>query len=161
MRSVSLIPLLLGSLLAVGPRTAVAQQGALPWHVPDAPPSVAGLRLGASRAVIDSVLGPPDSVEQMGRGGKGLVYRARGLMLAYTDSEGVRLFYLDTRKAGDIGGVRVGDTREAVVARWGSPTQADGEMARYIVGGWAIVVAYDRDLQRVMGLGIRKVPPGQ
>jgi hypothetical protein len=110
---------------------------------------------------MDSVLGKPDSIKPASRGGQGLFYGARGLMLTYAAADGLRLIFLDTRQAGDIGGVRVGDTREAVIARWGSPTQADGEMARYIVGGWAIVVAYDGNLQRVAGLGLSKVPPRQ
>lgn len=33
-------------------------------------------------------------------------------------------------------------------------------MARYVVGGWAIVVTYDANLTRVVGLGLTTVPPG-
>lgn len=117
MRSAPLIPLLLGALLLVGPRLAVAQQGALPWHAPEGPPSVAGLRLGASRAALDSALGQPDSIQPVSRGGQGLFYGARGLRLAYAAADGLRLIYLDTRRAGDIGGARVGDTRGDVIAR--------------------------------------------
>jgi hypothetical protein len=110
---------------------------------------------------MDSVLGKPDSIQPVSRGGQGLFYGARGLRLTYAAADGLRLIYLDTRQAGDIGGVRVGDRRADVIARWGSPTQSDGEMARFIVGGWAIVVAYDGNLNRVVGLGLSMVPRGQ
>ena len=161
MKSASLISLLLGPLLLVGPRAAVAQQGALPWHAPDGPPIVAGLRLEASRAASDALLGPPDSVVHFGSGGNRLLFRSRGISLLYPAGDSLMGLYLDARQAGDIGGVRVGDTRDAVLTRWGSPNRDEAELAIWMVGRWAIIVQFDAKLQRVAGLGLRMLPAGQ
>jgi thioredoxin 1 len=141
--------------LAAAP-TAAGQQRALPWHPGDAPPVVAGLRLGAPRAVIDSVLGPPESTRSLGEGVFALGYRTKGIALMYSDADSLAVIYLVSRAAGDIGGTRVGDAKDSVAARWGDPTGVQDEVALYQVGRWVIVVRLD-SLDRVAILGIGRV----
>jgi thioredoxin 1 len=140
----------------VAPLTAAAQRGALPWHPGDAPPVVVGLRLGAPRATIDSVLGKPESERNLSPGVEALGYRSRGIALMYSEADSLAVIYLVARAAGDIGGTRVGDAQDSVVARWGNPTDVEDNVALYQVGRWVIVVRLD-SLDRVGVLGIGRV----
>jgi protein disulfide-isomerase len=149
------LPLLV-AVHVVAPLTAIAQTGALPWHPGDPPPAVAGLRLGASRAVIDSVLGKPESVRSLGEGVVALGYRSRGIALMYSAADSLAVIYLLAPEAGSIGGTRVGEAKDSVVARWGNPTSVEENVGLYQVGRWVIVVRLD-SLNRVGVLGIGRV----
>jgi hypothetical protein len=163
MRLKSLLPLFVGPWLVLGSRVAVAQQGALPWQDPEPAPAVAGLELGASRAYADSLLGKPDSVEDVGDGAQRLTYAAHCMDLVYRPAEGLQGIHLCRRQWGDIGGVRVGDTRESVVARWGMPEPDLDQGFRYVyvVGTWGILVEFDASRTLVADLEIRTLPPGR
>lgn len=145
---------LLAAVVIAAPVAAAAQQGSLPWHAGDAPPAVAGLRLGAPRATVDSVLGSPESQRTLGAGVLGLGYRTRGIALVCSDSDGLAVLYLVARGAGDIGGMRVGDAADSVRARWGDPTGIQEGVSLYQVGRWAIAVQLDSTRSRVQLLGI-------
>ena len=142
---------------SVAPAAALAQHGALPWHPGDAPPVVAGLKLGASRTTIDSVLGSPQSVKTLSPGVQLLGYRSRGLAVMYSEADSLAVLYLGTREAGDIGGTRVGDAKDSVMARWGKPTATEENVDLYQVGRWVIVIRLDSALTRVEVLGIGRV----
>lgn len=157
----SLVPLLVAPLLLFGARTASAQQGRLPWVAPAPPPIVEGLKLGASRQTIDSLLGKPDRVEEIEAGSVRLTYTSRGIELAYSGSDGLTSIHLSLRNSGDIGGVRVGDTRASVLGRWGRPTNDQADRCLYIVGGWGILVRFDAGGSLVSGLVIRTLPTGK
>ena len=155
MRTAPLILVLLAAHFTI-PAPALGQPGKLPWRVGDPPPAVAGLRLGVPRAVIDSVLGRPESVRSLGQGVVALGYRSKGISLMYSDADSLAVLYLVTREAGDIGGVRVGDPKDSVVARWGNPTSVQDNVGLFEVGRWVIVVRID-SLSRVEVLGIGRV----
>jgi protein disulfide-isomerase len=147
--------LLAAARLAIPP-AAPGQQGKLPWRPGDPPPTVAGLRLGAPRAVIDSVLGRPESVRSLGQGVVALGYRSKGIAVMYSDADSLAVLYLTSRAGGDIGGIRVGDAKDSLVARWGDPTSVEENVGLYQVGRWVIVVRLD-SLSRVQLLGIGRV----
>lgn len=142
--------------LVAAPAAVGQQQGRLPWRVGDAPPAVAGLGLGAARRTIDSVLGRPESVRALSPGVEVLRYGSRGIALVYSEVDSLAVAYLVTREAGDIGGTRVGDPRDSVVARWGDPTGVQDNIALYQVGRWAIVVWLDSTRSSVQVLGVAR-----
>ena len=147
----------LAAISFVAPADLVAQRGALPWHAGDAPPSVAGLSLGAPRARIDSVLGRPESIKSLSPGVDLLRYPSHGLAVMYSQADSLAVLYLATRDAGEIGGIRVGDPKDSVVARWGSPTETEENVGLYLVGRWVILVRLDSAASRVQVLGLGRV----
>ena len=106
---------------------AMARDGAFPWKPGDAPPQVAGIRLGDGRARLEAILGKPSGAQKIGADAWAFTYQERGVQVLYTPLDGAAIIYLQTRAAGDIGGVRLGDTREDVLARWGNPSSVQGE----------------------------------
>ncbi len=178
MLSRSCTVLLLVAVAAQSPHLACAQPGQLPWRAGDAAPIVAGARLGASvRVIVDSGPGRPDSVEIYHRDGPTITilhYWSRGLSLYFTGPRGapppthtLAFVQLLTPQAGDLGGVRVGDMRESVLARWGPPTGGDPgawpsipPLASltgadlYTVGTWRVFVQLDRARRRVEFIGL-------
>jgi len=142
------------SLAILGAAGAQAQQGTFPWKAGASPPLVGGIRLGLSRAALDSILGRPDKVQQMGQDGLGLTYTQRGISIVYTPLDGAAIVYLLRRDAGDIGGVRLGDTKDQVLARWGKPSTGEGMNALYIAGKWVVVITLDSTGTRVVQLGL-------
>ncbi|HUO52771.1 MAG TPA: hypothetical protein VMT93_09640 [Gemmatimonadaceae bacterium] len=140
------------SAAAVAPPT----KWGFPWRPGDAPPPVAGLHLLASRAGIDSALGAPADSESLG-GAWSLRFPKKGVSVVYARLDGAAIIYLKTREAGDIGGVRLGDTRESVLARWGAPSVADGANALYQAGPWLVVLTLDGAHARVAALGLGRV----
>ncbi len=157
MRSALHLQLLLAIAPLITPHAAFGQQGHLPWRPGDAPPTVAGLQLGLSRATIDSVLGRPETVRKLSPGVQLLGYRSRGIAVLYSDVDNVSVIYMASRGAGDIGGIRVGDARDSVVARWGDPTGIQDNTGVYQVGFWVIVVQFDSTHSRVQLLGLGRV----
>ena len=159
MRSALRVLSVLAAARFASPAIAIAQHGTLPWRPGDPPPAVAGLRLGAPRAVVDSVLGRPESERSLGEGVVALRYPSRGVAVIYSDADSVAIIYLTAREAGDIGGVRVGDAKDSVVARWGHPTTVQDNVGLFQVGHWVIVARID-SLSRVELLGIGRAAEG-
>ncbi len=86
-------------------------------------PGVAGVSLEMMPQAVAAALGAPE-VEEASLGMRFWQYRTRGLTVIWRDDEpGVRAIVLSKRTAGDIRGVRVGDTRSAISANWGSPVR--------------------------------------
>ena len=89
-------------------------------------------------------------------------YRQRGVQIIYASLDGVAIIFLQTREAGDIGGVRLGDRREEVLARWGQPSSVQGPSAYYRAGSaWVVIVKLDDDdVVKELGLGrLTENPP--
>ena len=135
---------------------ALAQGGEFPWKARDAPPPVAGIRLGDGRVRLEAVLGKPSHTQKLGEDVLVLTYRQRGVQVLYAPLDGVAIIYLLTREAGEIRGVRLGDTRQEVVARLGDPPAVAGPMAIYRAGIWGVFVKLDQD-DKVKQLGIGRV----
>jgi hypothetical protein len=132
-----------------------AQAGEFPWKAGDAPPPVAGVRLGDGRVRLEAVLGRPSSTEKLGNEALVFTYRRRGLQVIYAPLDGVAIIFLQTRAAGDIGGVRLGDKREDILARWGKPASVRGPTAYYRAGSsWLVLLKLDEnDRVKELGLG--------
>lgn len=134
-----------------------ASQGAIfPWKAGDAPPPVAGVHLGDDRPRLETVLGKPSDSQKLGDTGLAFTYGQRGVQVLYTPTDGAAIIYLLTRAAGNIRGVRLGDTRQEVVARLGDPSSVAGPMAFYRAGDWTVFVKLGED-RKVKQLGIGRV----
>jgi hypothetical protein len=136
--------------------SAPALGGTFPWKAGDAPPAVAGIRLGDGLVRLETVLGRPSSTEKLGKVIMVLTYQKRGLQVLYASLDGAAIIYLLSRTAGDIGGVRLGDKREDVLARWGDPPSVGGSMAIYKAGDWGVFVKLDED-DKVKQLGVGRI----
>ena len=135
----------------------MAQTGALPWKAGDPPPLVAGLHLGNSRERLDSVMGRPTNIQHLGDGADALGYDSAGVVVSYARLDGVAIIDLRRRDAGAIDSIRVGDSFQQVLARWGQPTTQEADVRMYIVGWWAIVVRVDQKQGCVQMLSIGRV----
>lgn len=151
-------------VLVLLPVLPVSAQGAgFPWKPGAAPPPVAGIHLGDGRVRLAAVLGQPSGTEKLGEDALALTYRKRGVQVLYAPLDGVAIIYLLTRAAGDIGGLRLGDNSQQVLARWGDPPAAGGPMAIYRAGDWgAFVKLGEDDKVKQLGLGrlTDKAPEG-
>ena len=139
------------------------QRGLFPWKAGDAPPPVAGIRLGEARPRFEEVLGQPTDTQKLGADGLALTYQQRGVQVLYAPADGAAVIYLLTRAAGDIGGVRLGDKGDDVMDRWGQPTTVAGPMAIYRAGEWAVFVKLGEDQkvkQLCLGRVIDQIPKG-
>jgi len=125
-------------MLSVWLAPSLALASGLPWNSADVPPAVAGIHLGDDRTALERALGVASDVQDLAPDSFAMYYKDRGLIVLYSTHEGVTTLYLLTAQAGDIDGVRVGDTRDAVLAKWGAPSAVQGSDARYQVGSWMI-----------------------
>lgn len=142
---------------------AWSQGGVFPWKTGDAPPLVAGIRLGDGRVRLEAVLGKPSGIEKLGEDVRAFAYRKPGLEVLYAPLDGVAVIFLQTRQAGDIGGVHFGDSRKEVLARWGDPASVRGETAYYRAGDWVVILKldnHDRINQLGLGRAVEQAPPG-
>ena len=146
--------LLIGTILAACP---LAAQGKPPWKAGDPAPALLGLHLGDTRARLDSLLGPSDGKQELGERVLALSYTARQVTVTWSRLDGVAVIDLRSRESGEIGGVRVGDTIQSLVERWGPPPQGEGTTGLYVFGAWAIVVRSDTAGEKIVMLSLGRV----
>jgi hypothetical protein len=152
------------------PMPGQSQGGAFPWKRGDAPPAVAGIRLGDDEGRLKKVLGQPSLVQQLAEGVphdevRVLTYKMPGVQVVFSQSDGASIIYLLSPYAGDIGGVRLYDAREEVKAIWGNPSSVceEGGTGIYRAGDWAVILRFDnQDKIKELGLGriTDKIPAG-
>jgi hypothetical protein len=147
---------ILTALLLLG-ATTLAAQGKSPWKAGDQPPALLGLHLGDSRAKLDSVMGRADGSQTLGEGVVALSYSARHVTVTWARADGVATIDLRSRDAGEIGGLRVGDTIESLIQKWGQPDRGENNVGLYIFGPWAVVVRSDSTGQRIAMLTLGRV----
>jgi len=147
----------LACLAILGSAEVSAQQGKFPWKAGDPPPLVAGVPLGASRSRLDSLLGAPADSQELGNDGWAFKFAAKGLSIVYTPLDGAAVIYLLSRDAGEIGGVRLGDSKDNVYAHWGEPSTSEGPNSLYIAGKWVVVITVDASGKVVAVLGLGRV----
>lgn len=144
-------------LMAAYSAATLAADGHFPWKVGDVAPAVAGVHLGDERSEVEKLLGPPPEKKDLDSGVKGLIYAARGLGLVYSarDAEVTGIFLL-SREVADLDGVRLGDSREVVLARWGEPSAVQGAQAIYLAGNWAVIAELG-EAQTVVSLSVSRI----
>ena len=133
------IALLLLASLSSG---ALRAQAHFPWTTSDPAPAVAGIHLGALRAALAATLGAP-SDSQVTAGFTVLRFPTRGLVIRLVNGGLTEGIYLTTPEAGSLGGIKVGDSKVDVTARWGQPTTTQGANAAYVLPQWSVVIQWD------------------
>ena len=136
---------------------AAAQK--FPWNATDRPPSLAGLGLFEHPDSARKRLGTPIAGDTLGPGpdaSVALTNATSGISVIATKASGVSVIYLLKREAGMLDSTRVGDSRDRVLARWGKPTEAQGNNALWGAGDWIVVILLgpDNSVQR-LGVGRR------
>jgi len=135
-------------------------QGAgFPWKAGDAPPAFAGFRLGQNLAKARAAMHGPIRTDSLGSGpARGYAYttRDRGLTILGVPAEGVGIITVRRRNLGVVGGVRVGDSCESVLKRWGRPTSGDAAVAQWVAGKWLVSARCDES-RRVAELSVGNV----
>ena len=129
-----------GLLLLVA-TPAEAQHSAFPWHAGDRAPRLAGFWLGQSMDSARRALPRTVSVDTLGSRPEyayGYTTADRALVIVGMNSEGVGIITVRRRELGEVDGVRVGDSCQAVLARWGRPTTGDSETAMWVAGSWLV-----------------------
>jgi hypothetical protein len=136
-----------------------AQHVGFPWKAGDAPPAFAGFRLGQNLAKARAAMRGPIRTDSLGSGAsRGYAYttRDRGLSILGVPAEGVGIITVRRRDLGMVGGVRVGDSCESVLKRWGRPSSGDAKVAQWVAGKW-LVSARCGETRRVMELSVGNV----
>ncbi len=140
--------------LVAAPASAVRAQGHLPWSPGDKAPALAHLSLGQPQSELFTKLGAPDAVDTLGPGAYSFSWLKRGLSAVVTDRDGVAIINATKREAAELGGVRVGDTHDAVRAKWGDPMKEQGPTWLYIARGWVIAVQFHAQSDKAVRLSI-------
>lgn len=138
--------------------TAFAEPPSFPWKQGDPPPVIAGVKLGMSKETLLQLLGEPTQVQNLGEDSLALVFQPKGIMALWAPLDGVAIIYVQTRNAADIGGVRIGDSKSEVLARWGLPSSIQGPTAIYRAGSWGAVVRID-ETDHVVQLSLGLLTP--
>ena len=136
-----------------------AQGVGFPWKAGDAPPALAGFRLGQNLAKARAAMRGPIQTDSIGTGaGRGYAYTTRDhtLSILGVPSEGVGIITVRRRALGVVGGVRVGDSCESVLKRWGRPSSGDAQVALWIAGKWLVSARCDKS-RRVSELSVGNV----
>jgi hypothetical protein len=133
---------------------ALAQH--FPWKHGDKPPTLAGFRLYEKAATARDRLGPGISTDTLGdRADPAVAFTSskRGVSVVTSRLDGVAIIYVTRREAAMLDSIRVGDTRDRVLARWGPPSTGNGNVALWIVDNWVVSVQLGPD-NRVARLGV-------
>jgi hypothetical protein len=91
-----------------------------------------------------AALGSPDRTRQA-REGELWLYTVRGLVLGIVAPGQVAFVGLITSTAGDVDGIRVGDTVQSARQRWGKPVEESANVLVFDRGAWYAVVSYEGD----------------
>lgn len=118
-------------------------------------PSINGAELGAARSRLVAALGEPDG----GQDAAGTVWRypARGLTVLLDEEGRSKMFIVESRAGGALGGVTVGDRYDAVTRAQGQldlEQQAQqGTVYRWNRGGWNLLTIVNNGAVIAVGAG--------
>ena len=136
---------------------SLAAQAKPPWKAGDPPPILLGLHLGDSLPKLNSVMGRAGGTQQLGDGVAAYSYQGGNIVVTWARFDGVATIDLKSRDAGAIGGFRVGDSIDSLLAHWGPPPQGEGSVGLYVFGPWAVVVRSDSTGKRITMLTLGRV----
>ena len=114
---------------------------------------LAGLRLNESDSAARAHLGQPLTVGTVGTGSSLVSLSNTKGVTAIVGSDGVGIILVTARNAGDLDGVRVGDSHAAVLERWGPPAAGGASGGLWLGQDIVITVSFDAD-GHVSRLGI-------
>jgi hypothetical protein len=129
---------LIGMLFLVPAGQATAANGAFPWKAGDPPPAIRRIALGDTESHVLTRFGTPSDAARSGP--NDLFDYPAGLEIIANQQVGVTIIRLSARQAGAIGGVRVGDQIQSVVAKWGKPDSGGSDVALYQAGLWVVAL---------------------
>ena len=115
-------------------------------------PSIAGLRLGGAQEQVVAALGRPPEAGRI-EGHIVWRYQQRGITVVFDGSARVAMLIMTEPSAGTVDGVKVGDSVNAAVARWGAPSDRDAGMLFFLRGGWFISVEDTGGTISALGIG--------
>ena len=101
-------------------------------------PRVGGVALGDSASAVLAALGNPEH-RQESLGLRFWDYQRLGISLTWDKDDGrVHVIVLSKRSAGEVAGVRVGDSAATIQTRWGTPARARerGRFLDFVRHGW-------------------------
>ena len=136
-----------------------AQRVGFPWKAGDSTPAFAGFRLGQNLGKARAAMRGPVQTDTLGSGSsRGYAYttRDRALSILGIPAEGVAIITVRRRDLGVVDSVRVGDTCDAVLKRWGQPHSGDAQVAQWIAGKWLVSARCD-DTRHVSELSVANV----
>ena len=119
-------------------------------------PILAGFRINESTSTARRRLGAQVVTDSLGSGPDALVSLSNpttGITVIAGPVDGVGIILVTRRDAGALDGIKVGDRRSAVIARWGPPAAGSESAGLWIAGKWVITVTFDGE-GRVARLGI-------
>ena len=119
-------------------------------------PVLAGLRIGDSIEKGIIAIGKPLTKETLGVGENAPIsYKSEssGISFVATQAEGIGIIFITYRDAGELDGLRVGDSFKNVLAKWGPPASGNNHNALWLSGKYVITLAFD-DSGRISRLGI-------
>lgn len=129
---------------------AASKQGA--WSLEGPPPAVGRIRLGQGVGELDSLLGPASTVQYLEAGRESRTYACCDLTIVADSGAGVVWIGLLGRRAGDVAGLRVGDSRERADQILGRPSLGRGETRIYVARDWRLGIQLDETVEFVYAL---------
>jgi hypothetical protein len=155
---------LLCSLLITNPGFAQAARIVRPTRISKAShpievsPALAGFRIGEPMAEALKKIGSPSKQERLGDSPEAPVSysnEATGISVIGGDTEGVGIILIVKREAGSLDGIRVGDSRSTVKARWGQPAAGNELGGLWLSGQYVVAVSFDRNgVVTRLGIGL-------
>lgn len=118
-------------------------------------PTINGAELGAARSRLVATLGEPDG----GQDAAGTVWRypARGLTVLLDEEGRAKMFIVESRGGGALGGVTVGDRWDAVSRAQGQPDleqqSQQGMVYRWNRGSWSLLTIVNNGAVIAVGAG--------
>jgi hypothetical protein len=119
-------------------------------------PSFAGFRIGENIEKALKKIGKPLVRETLGEANDAPVSytnKSTGIGIIAARKEGVGVIFVTNRTAGALGGIRIGDSHESVVAKWGVPASGNKRNGLWLAGKYVITITFD-EKGRVSRLGI-------
>jgi hypothetical protein len=122
-------------------------------------PVLAGFQVGEKLPGALARLGPPtrvDTLQSQSDPVLSIANQRTGITLIASRHDGVAVVLVSSREAGDLDSIRVGDSRAAVLARWGPPAASSTGGALWLARKYVAGVEYDdegRVTRLVIGFG--------
>lgn len=121
-------------------------------------PSLARIRIGDNIEKALKKIGKPLVKETLGEGTDAPISfknKSTGINIIATHTEGVGVILITSRTAGVLDGIRIGDSYETVIAKWGVPASSNNRNGLWLAGKYVVTLTFDEkgNVSR-LGIGI-------